>query len=142
MATPFFNMKNVEVLAGDSVPVDVISLHVKRNNEWIDRPSGRSKLGQRVHNMENPPDIELEFNQTSDFHAGMIVPNTLVGTFSVDPEDPDTATLLQSDFFTKWPLSGMVWGDPDTTLEGDSTSTIKVPILAGVLNPTPTVVVP
>jgi hypothetical protein len=131
----FYNLKNVEITTLGGLVAIATNIRIKRNPVFIDRTAGSSGTEQSVYNMENKPDITIEGFNSDELHFADLVPNDPITSFTVLSPDDSSASLLQSDFFTKWPTSGMVIGDVGTELDGTSSSKWTLPIVAGVLNP-------
>jgi hypothetical protein len=131
----YYNLKNVQVTTLGGLVTIITNLSIKRNPTFIDRTAGPSLTEQRVYNGEKAPEIMMEGFNDDTLSFADLVPNDPIESFTVLSPDDSSASLLQSDFFTKWPVSAMVIGAVDTAWEGENCSKWKVPIEAGILNP-------
>lgn len=132
----FYNLKNLRATMISGKSLNIVSLQIKRNPIYAPKFPGQAVVSSQVFMGENPPDITAEIYNDDQVAFGDIAPNTPLDSFTLlSPNDADMS-FLQSDFFTKFPVNKMVFGSIDTTLDGSTVSTLKVPILCNVLNPT------
>src|SRR5688572_11579144 len=100
----YLNLKNVQLTMLSGVVLDCINIRVKRNPIFIDRTAGASLTEQSVYNGENKPDIMIEGFNSDDLSFGELIPNDPITAFTVLSTEAGTPSVLQSDFFTKWPI--------------------------------------
>lgn len=128
------NLKNVRITLNTGVIAVATSISISRKLEIKDRTNGGSKREQRVLNKEMAPEITIEGWNTKDLSFGDLTPGAAITALAVKATSND-ASVLQSAFFTDWPIVGMCIGDTDTSLGESEPSKWKTKIEAGILNP-------
>lgn len=132
-----YSLKNVflTLKGGQS---GLVNVSVKRNPIYAKKKPGQVTVGSNVWMGEDDPDIQVEIYNDANFAFKDAVPNSAIETFDLTSKsDGPTVSFFQSDFFTKFPASGMVIGGPETALDGNDLSTTKFPIIVNVVNPGP-----
>lgn len=134
MTQKHYNLKNVEITLNTGVVLDCTNISIARKLQLAERTAGSSITEQSTINKEMRPDITIEGFNGDDIAFADLVPGSKVTAFAVDPTAAgDNASFLQSDFFTKWPVTGMYLGDTDTSLGESDNSKWKTALLCGVV---------
>lgn len=136
LAAKSYNLKNGRLTLNSGVVVNLIRFKVNRKLELRDRTAGKSLTQQQVINKEMQPDIEIEvFSEGGELTMADFSPGDAVTALTFLSTETGTPSLLQSDFFTKWPVSGMCIGDVSSEWNEKDSNTFTIPIHAGILNP-------
>ena len=128
-----YQLQNVDITLNTGTVLAKTSVTMKRNPVYAPHTGG-ALVGNQVFMREDPPDIMVEFFNTADLHFGQLIPNTGLSAFDIKSTETGTPSILQSDFFTKFPVDGMVIGEVETGYDPDAPSKCKVPIKCNVLN--------
>jgi hypothetical protein len=132
-----YSLKNVflTLKGGQS---GLVNVNVKRNPIYVQKKPGQLLVGSNVYMGENDPDLSVEIYNDANFAFKDAIPNSEIETFDLTSKsDGPTVSFFQSDFFTKFPASGMTIGGAETALDGNDLSTTKFPIIVNVVNPGP-----
>ncbi|HEX8834974.1 MAG TPA: hypothetical protein VF719_12275 [Abditibacteriaceae bacterium] len=128
-----YSLKNVRITFLGGLVADATKITIKRKPEFKGRRAGSSYTNQRVLNGEEEPDIEVEGWNSDNLAFGDLVPGTPIESFTLLSTETGTPSIMQTDFFTKWPVAGMCLGETETTIEEDP-SKWKTRIEAGILD--------
>lgn len=129
----FYMLQNTTIVLKNGARADVTNVTIKRNPVYVSRRVG--EVDQQVFSHENKPDIMVEGFNTSDFHFADMIPNEPIEEFELTSDNDADASLLQSDFFTKFPVDQMVFGAVETGFDLENPSKWRCPIECNVLNP-------
>lgn len=129
-----FNTRITWTLTGQSgqVVADATEIQVPRTLEKFDRTSGGSAVIQTVLGRHNVILKVMGWN-SDNLSAGLLIPGTRLTAFTLLSTESGTPSVLQSDFFTKFPVTGMALGDTDFTL-GNDPSKWTTEIICNALN--------
>ena len=134
LAAKYYSLKNVRVTLNSGVVADLTEIKIKRSWEKVTRNAGSTLTEQTVIKMEKKPEITITGWNADATNFSNLTGWTAITAFTVLSTEATTPSLLQSDFFTKWPVSGMTIGEIDTSISDDP-SKWTASIDAGVLNP-------
>lgn len=129
----YLNLKNITLTMKSGLVADVTLITIKRNPKFADRTPGMAWADQQVRNGEAKPEITIEGFNSDDLSFGEIIPGDAVESFVLN--DEASASVLQNDFFTMWPVESWVFGAVDTSFSGEDCSKWRIPIECNVLNP-------
>jgi len=130
----FYSLKNVRINFKGGAKADATEIKIARKLETADRTAGLALTEQTVIVKEKMPEIAIKGWNSDDLTIADLTPWTPIESFTLLSTEAGTPSILWTDFFTKWPTSGMCLGDTDTTL-GEKPSEWSTQILCGVLNP-------
>lgn len=130
----FYSLQNVRITLNSGVVADATEIKIARKLLTENRKAGSSLVPQLVIVGEDTPDITIKGWNSDDLSFADLKPGDGISAFTLLSTEAETPSILQSDFFTKFPVSGMCIGDTDTTL-GDKPSEWNTQIRPGVMNP-------
>lgn len=141
MTGKVYNLKNVSITLNTGVVLDCTNINIARKLQVVERTAGASKKEQGVINKETRPDMTIEGFNSSSLAFNDLRPGAKITAFAVAPVAAaaavgtvaDSASFLQSDFFTIWPISEMYLGDTDTSLGESDSSKWKTQLLCGIV---------
>lgn len=134
LTNKYYSLKNVRLTLNTGVVVDVTEIKIKRSWEKVARNAGSTLTEQTVILMEKMPEISIKGWNADNISFSTLTGWTGITALTLLSTETGTPSLLQTDFFTKWPVTGMSVGDIDTTIN-DKPSEWTAAIWAGVLNP-------
>lgn len=128
-------LKNLRVMMTNGLALNATNLSIKRNPVYAEKKPGQALVPSQVFMGENLPDISIElyFDEVANFAS--ILPNQAITTFDVISPLDANESIFAAEFFAKFPPSSMVFGAPDTTLDGEKLGMLKFDIQCNVLNP-------
>ncbi len=135
LAEKSYNLKNVRLTFQSGTVADATELRIKRKIEFRDRTAGGALREQRVINKELAPEISFVAFNSDDLTFADLIPGDPITALTALSTETGTPSILQSGFFTDWPLAGMCIGDIETAYNEKDSSTFTCPIECGVLNP-------
>lgn len=112
---PYLSLKNVRLTLNTGVVVDCTEIQIPRTLEFADRTAGGATVKQKVK-MEHDCVIKIVGFNSSDLSFGDLVPGARITAFTLLSTAATTPSILQSDFFTLFPVASMMIGNTDTTL--------------------------
>lgn len=134
LTNKYYSLKNVRVTLNTGVIVDITEIKIKRSWEKTARNAGSTLTEQTVILMEKMPEISMKGWNADSISFSTLSGWTGITSFTLLSTETGTPSILQTDFFTKWPVTGMTVGDVDTTIT-DKPSEWTAAIWPGVLNP-------
>ena len=131
---PSYNLKNVGVTLLGGVKGIITSVNIERKPLYANRTAGSSWPQQQTAIGEDFPTIDCEGWNSDEIHFKDVPPNTPIDSFDLTSNDDADESILQSDFFTKFPVDSMAIGPSSTTLNGTDNSMVRFSIVSNVLN--------
>jgi hypothetical protein len=129
----YYSLQNVRITLNTGVVADATEIKIARKLLLENRKAGSSLVPQLVIVGEDTPDISIKGWNSDDLNHADLTPGAAITSFTLLSTESGTPSILQTNFFTLFPVTSMVIGDTDTTL-GDKPSEWNTKVVPGVMN--------